>query len=337
MAQIIKVGIIGAGWPGVAHARGYRDAGGFKVVAVADLIPGRRKKVLEESGATIEFADADELLKNAEVDAVSICLPTFLHAPIALAALKAGKHVCCESPPALNAKEAAKLEAAAGKSGRTLLYSMQRRFGGAEQASRQAIAKGFAGEIYHARVSWMRTRGIPVGTGWYSDPARAGGGAMIDIGAHMLDLAWSLMGEPSPISVAAVSHAKIAAGVEDAAFALFRFEGNRSLELAASWAINQPATQQGTLCRLYGTTGFVDTYTNDGATIYRAFDAKGIAKTTMLKPPRVAGHAAMMRHFKACIAGEEKPMVGPAQGVQLMQMIDAFYKSAASGKSVEFK
>src|SRR5436190_11166898 len=112
MAEIVRVGIAGAGWPGAAHGRGYREAGaGFKVVAVADLIPDRRKKLMAEFGAAREYADAKELVADEEIDAISVCLPTTLHAPIVNAALKAGKHVLCEGPPARNAKEARQMEA----------------------------------------------------------------------------------------------------------------------------------------------------------------------------------------------------------------------------------
>src|SRR5512140_2547334 len=100
MAETIKVGIVGGGWPGAAHARGYLAAGGFRLVAVADLIPERRKKLMAEFQVPREYADAMDLVADREIDAVSICLPNDLHAPIAKAALKAGKHVLCETPPA---------------------------------------------------------------------------------------------------------------------------------------------------------------------------------------------------------------------------------------------
>src|SRR3954466_13658124 len=105
MAEILRVGIIGAGWPGTAHAKGYADAGAYKIVAVADLIPQRRQNLMKEHNIPREYADAKDLLADKEIDAVSICLPNFLHAPITIAALKKGKHVMCENPPALSAAE----------------------------------------------------------------------------------------------------------------------------------------------------------------------------------------------------------------------------------------
>src|SRR5215469_8837152 len=102
MAQAIRVGILGAGWPGMRHAEGYRDAGGFEVAAVADLIPSRRKALLQLHSKANEFERAEDLIDKAQVDAVSVCLPNHLHAAVVIAALKAGKHVVCETPPALN-------------------------------------------------------------------------------------------------------------------------------------------------------------------------------------------------------------------------------------------
>jgi len=342
MSQPIRVGIMGAGWPGGMHARGYQSAGGFKVVAVADLIPQRRKKLMEEFKVEREVAEAKELLAQTDLDAVSVCLPNHLHAAMTIAALRAGKHVVCEKPPAMNAKEAQRIAAAAQRANKVVLYSVQRRFGGAEQAAKQAIAKGYAGEVYHARSAWTRTRGIPIGTGWFTHKDESGGGALIDIGVHMLDLAWHMLGQPKPTSAFGAVHQRftdlapknVGDDVEDSAFALIRFENGKSLELATSWALNQPPQQQGTVCRIYGDKAGVDVYTPNGSVIYRGFSKNGDAKPTPLKPPKVTGHTALLRHFRECVNGKSKPLVGPAEGVMLMKMIDAVYKSARTGKSV---
>ncbi|HSV15658.1 MAG TPA: Gfo/Idh/MocA family oxidoreductase [Tepidisphaeraceae bacterium] len=334
-----RVGIIGGGWPGVAHARGYRAAGGFQIVAVADLIPERRQQLVVESGGKARaYADAKELIADKEIDGVSVCLPTDLHVQIARAAMRAGKHVVVETPPGLSVREAKQLAAASAKYGKLLAYAFQRRFGVAELAARQAIEKGYAGEIYHARATWMRTRGVPIGTGWYVHRAKSGGGALIDIGSHMLDTAWNLLGQPRPVSVYAVTHRQLTEhDVEDAAFALVRFDGGQTLELGTSWAINQAPSQNGVTCRVYGKAGGIEVYTPQGAVLYRQFNAKGEAKASALKPPKVVGHAAMMRHFRECLLGKAQPAMGAVQGVVLMQMIEALYKSEETGRSVEIK
>ena len=346
MAQGTRVGIVGAGWPGTKHVEGYRAAGGFQVAAVADLIPARRKAILDQCPGSVEYADAHGVVDDKSIDAVSVCLPNHLHAPVALAALRAGKHVVLETPPALNAAEAKKLSAAATKAGKVLLYAFQRRFGGAEQAAVQALAKGYAGDAYHARASWMRTRGVPSGTGgWFTDKSRSGGGAMIDLGVQMLDLAWALLGQPRPQTAFAILPQRFRGeaapertyDVEDSAFVLVKFEGGKSLELTASWAINQPPRQQGTACRVYGDKGSVEVYTPAGPLLYRNFGPKGEAKETPLKLPKVVLYPAMMRHFRQCIPGAALPLVGPAEGLTLMQMADAVYRSAETGKSVDIK
>ena len=345
MAQGIRVGIVGAGWPGVKHAEGYKAAGGFQVAAVADLIPSRRRALLGQFPGAVELADAHAVVDDKMIDVVSVCLPNHLHAPVVTAALKSGKHVVCETPPALSGGEARKMAAAAAKAGKVLLFAAQRRFGGAEQAAVQALGKAYAGDVYHTRASWMRTRGIPTGTGWFTDRAKSGGGAMIDLGVQMLDLAWSLLGQPRPLTVFSLSHQRFRdaapAGptydVEDAGFALVRFEGGKSLELSASWAINQPPRQQGTACRVYGDKGAVEVYTPQGPLLYRGFSPKGEAKETPLKLPKVVHYPAMMRHLKRCIQTGERPVVGPAEGSTLMNIVDAIYKSAETGRSAEVK
>lgn len=342
MAETIKVGIIGGGWPGGAHARGYLAAGGFKVAAVADLIPERRKKLMAEFQIPREYAEAGDLLKDAEIGAVSVCVPNHLHAAVTLAALKAGKHVLCEKPPAMSASEPKRMATAAAKAGKVLLYAFQRRFGGHEQAAKLAVAKGFAGEAYHVRAVWTRTRGIPLGTGWYTKKEQAGGGALLDTGLHLLDIGWYLLGQPKPISVYGLTHQtfgplvpqEVGFDVEDAAFALIRFEGGKSLELATSWALNQPQHQNGTVCRVYGTAGAIEVYTPQGAVLYRDFGSGGECKENPLKPPKVTHHVAMMRHFRECIAGRATPMIGGAEGITLMEMAGAIYRSAEKGKSV---
>jgi predicted dehydrogenase len=340
MAQATKVGIIGAGWPGRKHAEGYQAAGGFGVVAVADLIPSRRRTVMEQFKVEREYAEAEALIADKDVEVISVCLPNHLHLPVTLAALKAGKHVVCETPPTISAAEARKIAAAAAKHGKTVLYAMQRRFGGNEQAAKQAVDKGYAGNVVHARASWTRTRGVPSGTGWYTDRAKSGGGAIMDLGLHMLDLAWSLLGQPKPLIAFATfppPAGETALAVESAGFALLKFEGGKSLELAASWYLNQPPQQQGAVCRVYGDKGALEVYRAGGPALYRSFGANGEAKETPLKLPRLTHHAAMMRHLRECLLGKATPIVGADQGVTLMAMVDAIYKSAGSGKSVDVK
>lgn len=335
MKQQIRLALVGAGATGRAHAAGAVAAGGFKVAAVVDPIDDRRAAAAAQFGPTANSASAEAIWADPAIDAVCLCVPTPLHAPMAIAALKAGKHVLCECPPGPTVKDASAIAKAAEKARRTVLYSAVRRFGAAEQSARQAIEKGYVGPVYHARVSATRTRGVPQGTGWYHDPAQSGGGAMIDLGLPMLDLVLHLLAPAKPARVSAVAHSTLLKlGVEEMGSALITLDSGASIELTCAWAINQPPNQIGTTCRLSGEAGALDVYTPAGPMLYRGFETKAV-KQTEIKQPKVAGHALMFRHFRDCINGEAKPLVGASEGVQWMQLVAAIYKSIATHKTVE--
>ena len=283
-------------------------------------------------------SDAKEIVEDETIDVVSVCLPNDLHAPIISAALKAGKHVMCEMPPAggERCKEDRRGRREVGQDASLRrLASLRRSRAGGAAGNRQRIYRGGPA----CARSWMRRRGTPAGTGWFTDKSHAGGGACSTWASPMLDLAWWLMGQPEPIAAFAVAATRLPAdeaspaehtSVERLGFSLLRFAGGRSLELAASWEINQPPKHQGTVCRVHAAEGAIDVYTPGGPMLFRKFDKNGHAKETPLKLPRIVHYAGMMRHFKRCIAGSEKPLIGPAEGVALMRMMDAIYKSAES-------
>jgi predicted dehydrogenase len=329
----MRLGILGAGAPGKAYATA-AAAAGWKLALVADAIPERRAALAKPAGAA-EEDDGLRAVIDPNLDAVCICLPTHLHAPVAIAALKAGKHVLIELPPAPNVKDAKAIAKAAKKSGKICLYGVVRRFGGPEQSARQAIEKGYTGSVYHARAAWLRTRGVPRGTGWYADPAASGGGALIDLGLPLCDLLLSLSNGARPQTVFATRHGN-AAGleVEEAGSLLLKLDSGATFEISVSWSLNQPPTQAGTTCRIACDQAAIDLYTPSGPVIYRQFDAVGNAKAVAMKQPQTVGHVAMLRHFKACITGKEQPAAGPADGVCLMQLAEAVYKSLSTGKSI---
>ena len=338
MAQALRLAILGGGAVGKAVAAGAAEAGGIKLVAAADLIPDRLASLAKLYGIEKTVPDANDLIADPGVDAVAVCLPTPLHLPIAQAALKFGKHVFLESPPTATVKDAKTLAKAAEKSGKTLLHAGVRRFGAAEQSAKQAIEKGYVGDLYHARATWQRTRGIPRGTGWYDKPDQSGGGAIIDLGLPLIDLLLHLMTPAVPVSAYAVTHKALGGlDVEEAGSVLLRFDTGASAEIAVSWAINQPPGQAGTTCRLSGQAGAIDLYTGQGPLLYRGFDDAGQAKVVELKQPKLAGYGGLLRHFKDVVAGKVPPITTPVDMVRLMQIVEAIYKSAESGKAAEIK
>lgn len=167
----------------------------------------------------------------------------------------------------------------------------------------------------------------------------------MDLGVQLIDLAWDLLGRPSPLTVFATvsdTFTRPAAppgvpAVEDTFFALVRFETGKTLEVSASWAINQPPQQNGTVCRVHGEIGAVDVYTRQGPVLYRNFSGKGEAKETLMKLPKSVLYQAMMRHFRDCVKGEATPTVGGDAGLVVMQIVDAIYRSAQTGKSIDVR
>jgi predicted dehydrogenase len=252
--EVLRIGIIGAGWPAERHADGYRDCENVAVVAVADLDETRRERFARQYGVPRQYGEYFELLADTDIDAVSITLPNFLHRPATVAALEAQKHVLCEKPPAMTQAEARQMAEVASRRGLVLTYALQRRFTAPMVELRAAVQAGRLGDVYHARAVWTRAWGVPKGLdGWFTDPARAGGGALIDIGVHVLDMAWYQLGCPQPLTVSGQVHHRFPdlTRTEDAAFAFIRFAGGASLELAASWVLAQEADHMGV--SFYGT------------------------------------------------------------------------------------
>jgi predicted dehydrogenase len=329
----LRVGIIGLGWPGVEHLKGYRSTKEAEVVAVCDLDAERRERIAAEYKVPRAFADHKKMLREAELDAVSNCLPNFLHAPVTLDALKAGKHVLCEKPPAMNAREAAAMAALAKRKKLTLMYALCLRFGSDAMLVRDYVDRGELGEVYFGKAGYVRRRGIPIGKGgWFVDKKRAGGGALIDIGVHALDRCWWLMGCPKPVAVLGSVYRKfrrevpkgVKFDVDDAAFALIKFANDATLILEATWAINLPG---GGWCEIAGTKGGARL---SPLTIF--VERNGVQLDITPQPPQNNAMVAETVHFVECCLAGKKPIMDGDQGVELMKMLDGIYTSQATGK-----
>ena len=338
MAKKLKVGIIGLGWPGREHLKGYKQCGNVQVVALCDMNAELAQEQADEHGIEAVYGDHKKMLKEAGVDAVSVCLPNFLHAPISLDALRAGKHVICEKPPALNVAEARRMAAAAKAGGLILQYALSQRFVAANKLAKDYVQKGELGEIYFGRAVYHRRRGIPLGTqSWFVNKKLSGGGALIDIGVHALDAVWWLMGTPKPVSVSGNAYQKfkhvVAKGtkfdVDDSAFGLIKFDNGATLILECSWALNMPARN---VLQIAGTKGGAEL---NPLKIYVERD--GIQVDMTPEVPGVDLFADQMGHFVDCILKNKTPLMSADQGVQLMQMLEAIYKSSASGREVRIK
>lgn len=345
-AAPLRVGIIGAGI-GQAHIRGYSKVQQAQVVAICDLNEERARQVAganDLDDAQI-FADHRAMLDAVELDAVSVCVPNIAHRPLAVDCLNAGKHVICEKPLAFNAREAQKIAAAAAKNNLKCMVAQVNRFRADSIFLKQCIESGELGKIYYAHTGWLRKRGIPGYGGWFTTKELSGGGPLIDIGVHLLDIAWWLCGCPQPVSVTGVTYAEFgprgkgAGGwsatkpegtfdVEDLAVGLIRFANGLTINLEVSWALNNERERQ--WCQLYGNEGGCEWGENAG--LYR--ELNNVLTTTKPELPQRDPWQGEMQHFVNAILNDTTPDPDATQGVTMMKMLDAIYKSAETKKEV---
>ncbi len=317
----LRVGIVGLGWAGETHLKAYLQQPNVEVVAVADPADLRRGQIATTYEIPHQYADYHDLVAREDIDAVSVATPNHLHAPVAIAALDAGKHVLSEKPLARSAAEAELMVRAATNAGRVLQVAFNHRQRGDVQVLKTYIELGAMGRIYHAKASWMRRAGIPGMGGWFTNREQAGGGPLIDLGVHVLDMALYLLGEPDVIAVSAATYAELGPRgrggrgdkksligeggyeVEDLATAFVRLGDGVTLLIEASWAVyGKSADDFGVT--LYGTDGGADIAVKnynweDTLTIYT--DTAGVPAEVRPRVTRGEGHLAVVRNFLAAI------------------------------------
>jgi predicted dehydrogenase len=354
-----KIGIIGAGGMMRYHVAGFRNAGA-EVVAIADTNFVAAQKAAESTGIPQAFGDIGELLKLKDLDAVSVIVPNKFHAPLALQALKAGKHVFCEKPPALNAKEVKAMSEVAAKAKKTLMFNFNNRARPESYAIREDIAKGEVGVINSAQAKWQRRAGIPGFGGWFTTKALSGGGPVIDL-LHMFDLALYFMDYPEPEWVLAQTFdtfitdktfkgpwgikdvEKGATDVEAAAHGFVKFKTGQVVSLQMSWAemvareevsVTFQGTKAGGLVRrLFGRDG-LDNTSIDSCELYTHEHGRPVNRNIVVPADETMGRTRSAANFVATIEGKEAPLNTPSQAVALMKIIDAIYASAKTGKPV---
>ncbi|WP_434971324.1 Gfo/Idh/MocA family protein [Microbacterium sp. bgisy207] len=250
----IRVGVVGVGWAGVQHLNAYQAIPGVEIVALAAKEADLVEELADRHNIPHRAQSYEELLEIDDIDAVSIAVPTFMHAPIAIAALQRGLHVLSEKPIARTSAEGQLMVNAARENGRVLEIVFNHRLRADVQALAQAITAGEIGRPYYAKGSWLRRRGIPLIGSWFTNGELAGGGPLIDIGVHVLDYSLHLLGEPRVTRVSASTYAELGPRgrggaqratadasrsgfeVEDFGSAFLHLEDGGTLVLEAGWA-----------------------------------------------------------------------------------------------------
>lgn len=340
----LRLGVIGLGM-GRHHLAGYQAHPGADVVAIADVNPALLEEIGNKYCVEKRYLSAEEMLAKENLDVVSVVTPNKYHHDLTIAAFQHHCHVLCEKPMAMSAREGREMLAAAKKSGKRLMINFSYRFTEQSMALKAQVDSGILGEIYFARTVWHRRRGIPF-SGWFGTKSLSGGGPLIDLGVHRLDLALWLMGYPKPVWVMGNTYHPIASelamklgtpyDVEDLAAGFIKFANGASMVVEASWAANI-AERELMETRLYGTkAGLVqrnveETYKFE-AEIYlerenAQFDMKLHAP---LQPVPSAYY-----HFVDSILNDQPHIATGEEGLRVMEILDALYQSSETGKPVE--
>jgi predicted dehydrogenase len=341
------------------HIEGYKKIEGVDVLCVAGPDIDRVQAVADEYDVPRAVADYRDMLAMEDIQAVSICVPNKFHATIAIDAFNAGKHVLCEKPLAVNAREAQRIVDAARANDRLLMVAFNNRFSANSLALKEVVDRGTLGPIYYAKAWWLRRHGIPGFGGWFTTKKIAGGGALIDIGVHMMDVALYMMGYPEPVSVTGATFNEFGSrglgthsgweatdlqitntfDVEDFATGLVKFANGAVLNVEASWAGHQELEDDlgiQLFGRLGGARMWMPNYHKaDSVKIFSEVDGKvaDFAPSFTMDDE----YSREVRHFVDCIREGKESLAPGEQGVTLMRIIDGLYESASTGSEVRFE
>ena len=347
---MIRVGIIGAGAISHSHIAAYQKLEDVKIAAVCDINNNRASSVASTYKIEKTYDRHTDLVNDPDIDAGSVVTWNNSHMQISIDALNAGKHVLCEKPVAMNAEEAEKMVEAARSSGCILLPGFCTRYEDGVRLLKRYIDADELGHIYYAKAAFLRRYGSP--GGWFADRKLSGGGPVIDLGVHILDLARFLMGAPMAVTVTAEVYNHIGSrseiegvnrylsvdfndgsDVEESAVALIRFDNGLTVHFETSWLLN--LKEDVFQLEVFGSKA--------GARLYPKIELYGDKFNHLVNSnPQYSNNENLpnydfdmeIRHFIRCIRGEEKCICTPEDGLEMMRIIDAVYESARSHREI---
>lgn len=350
---MLKVGIIGNGGIAHCHADGYKElADRVEIVACCDINEEKAKSFAAEYSIPNYYFNCEDMLRNEELDLVSVCTWNSAHAPCTIAALNAGCNVICEKPMAMNAAEAEQMKKAAEKNGKLLMIGFVRRHGCDARDAKALVESGDMGEVYYAKATYLRRCGCP--GGWFGDKKFSGGGPLIDLGVHVIDLTRYIMGNAKPVTVFGFTSDKLGArdhikttewesetkvdkpvfNVEDLAAATIRFDNGAALQVETSFNLNKK-NNEGNI-EIFGSKAGL---TLDPFELHTEY-AGNLADIAIKGTHNFDFHRDFNREIKNfvdAVEGKAECKATAEDGVILMKVIDAVYASAASGKSVDIE
>ena len=351
----MRLGIIGAGAIGKIHAKAAKEAG-TTVACVADLDIERAQDLAAKYEGCTAAASIDELLADESIHAVVVGVPNKWHKDLAIQAMQAGKDVLLEKPMGLNAKECEQINAVATETKSILQIGLVYRSSAAAQAAKQVIDSGDLGNIYHAKAHLFRRRGVPGLGGWFTTKALSGGGPLIDLGVHIIDITSWLMDFPKPERVSGKVYSYFGkrmqdyvfedmwAGppkldgtcdVEDSAHAMIHFDNGCSLDLQVSWAINMPTPNMASAetIGIFGDQGGL-TFKLFGEHVDVATEQYGRNVDERILLTKTDQFVEQAKKFAHSVLKRETPAATGEQGLVVQQIIDAIYESSETNREV---
>jgi predicted dehydrogenase len=340
----LKIALIGAGQIArVTHLPNLKKMEEVDLVGICDVNQAAAKELAHQFQIPNYYDSHHKLLHETKPDAVLVCVPNCFHYAVTIASLQAGCHVLCEKPPALTSDEAKKMEQCANEQERLLSYGFHFRHSIEVQLLKEKIDRGEMGTIYGGTVSWRRRRGIP-GWGNFTNKSIQGGGPLIDIGAHFLDLTCYLLDYPKISYVCANQNNRLgkmaAAGlmgswdreqftVEDSLFGYIQFENGSSINVDCAFAINQKEKDYQKIL-LYGERLGASVFP---LALYGEENGVVIDQEYPYLPARDR-HFDCVRNFVRACLNEETLLITARSGCYLQEVICALYQSAATKKPV---
>jgi len=341
----LRVGIVGVGGIGRdQHLPAWTKLPFAEIAGIADPC----EEALRKAGVIVPqaptFRNWKEMIAHDHLDVIDICTPNALHAPIGVEALKSGKHVLCEKPLATSAAEVRALREAAQSNGRLVMAAQNLRFEPASRQLKVLIESGILGDVYYARAQWLRRRMLPPRSS-FIEKRLSGGGAALDIGVHVLDLAYWFMGAPEPVSATAVVDTKLAdrddlsgawgdwdrsrLDVEDFAAAFIRFGNGAALTLEVSW-LGFQAEEEIIRLQCYGTRGGLTW--PDG--IVSGETNRVPWETRVKESPKKSGYAEEVCHFAEAVRCGTPSLVPVEQSLSVVRILEAIYRSGREKREV---
>jgi predicted dehydrogenase len=328
----VRVAVLGAGSIAqVMHLPILSRMRGVEVVAIADRDAHTARTIAGRFGVPHVATRSAEVLTD-DVDAVVVCTPSNRHEDQVRAALRAGKHVLCEKPLALTADGVAGLLQEEGAAAGRLMVAMNQRFRPDALALRQFVAGGELGDVFYLKTGWLN-RYRPRGRTWRDRKATAGGGAFMDLGLQMLDLALWTLGYPQPERISAHMYARPGSEVEDSAVVVLRLPDDRAVNLECTW--NLPAQRDRQYLHVMGTAG---SGSLSPLAVFKEMPAGLVEVTPPVPATRenlfTASYRNELAHFVEVVRGNAE-VPAPAEHRVLMRLVEAAYRSASERREVE--